>query len=125
MTLSFFYGTVMRGQPSHDVLREAHFVSEATTAARYRLLSVDDRYPALAEDPKSGASITGELYDVRPDLWSDIVEVDPEWMHRAQVELDDGRMVESMLADADQASGVTLSDISQHGGWRAFLTAQR
>ncbi len=122
MTLSFFYGTVMRGQPSHDVLNDARFISETTTAAKYRLFSVDDRYPALAEAVGSGLSIVGELYDVSPEHWEAIVKVDPDWMHRSRIVLQDNRVVESMLADIVQAGGVTLSDISTYGGWLSYRT---
>lgn len=124
-TLAFFYGTVLRGQPSHHLLDGAVFVSEEMTAPKYRLFSVEDLYPALAEASADGAAIAGELYELSADHWDAIRKLDPAWMHRAGVDLQDGRAVDSMLADVARAGNLTLIDISQHGGWRSYSGARR
>jgi len=120
MTLSFFFGTVLRGEPSHEALTNARFLSETSTATKYRLLSVDDSYPALVEDLKGGMAIVGELYELSEVHWQAIVRLDPKWMYRAPIELHDGAVAESMLANPNLAKGVTLTDISAYGGWRNF-----
>ena len=64
LTTIFVYGTLMRGECRHSVLRGQQFVSAASTEPRYRLLMVDD-YPGLVDAPEGkGVSIVGELWQV-------------------------------------------------------------
>ena len=46
MSLAFFYGTFMRGQPGEANLAGATFLGEARTAPRYRHLLDPGRAPA-------------------------------------------------------------------------------
>ena len=64
LTTIFVYGTLMRGECRHSVLRGQQFVSVASTEPRYRLLLVDD-YPGLVDAANGkGVSIVGELWQV-------------------------------------------------------------
>lgn len=59
----FVYGTLKRGQPNHRLLTGQHFVREAKTEPRYRLYDLGP-YPGMAEDPRGGVAVTGELWEV-------------------------------------------------------------
>jgi gamma-glutamylcyclotransferase (GGCT)/AIG2-like uncharacterized protein YtfP len=122
LTRAFFYGTVMRDQPNHGDLGDAPFLGDTRTAARYALFTVDRLFPALSAD--GTASIAGELYSLDEQAWERIIELDPPWMSRQAIELEDGSQAESMLIAAPAPSEVVLSDISSFAGWRAYLATR-
>lgn len=64
--LIFVYGTLKRGDCRHHVLKDQHYLGEATTLERYRLYHLGS-YPGLVESPTGGVAIQGELYAVTPD----------------------------------------------------------
>lgn len=57
----FVYGTLMRGEHHHDLLREARLLKAAETPASYELVLID-YYPALLEG--GSQHVQGELYEV-------------------------------------------------------------
>lgn len=62
----FVYGTLKRGGSNHRYLdvEGSEFIEEATIAAgAFKLLSINNQYPALVFD-KDGPEIHGELYKV-------------------------------------------------------------
>jgi len=68
MEFLFVYGTLMRGCPTHDVLREVGgvFVSEAITTDRHTLYDIlvnDEHYPGLLLNGGEHF-VEGELYIV-------------------------------------------------------------
>ena len=101
MSLAFFYGTFMRGQPGEANLAGATFVGEARTAPRYRLYSIRDEHPLLIEVDEGGASIAGQLLDVPDDLWERIFAAEPPGLHFGKIELDDGRTVDGMFGEPE------------------------
>lgn len=122
--LIFFNGTVMRGQPDHANLQGARFVREARTAPRYRLYSIDDRYPAMmGADDGLGVSVTGEIYEVPRAVWPDIDRTEPPGLYRGDVELDDGVIVLGMLGDPDLIAEQGC-DISTWGDWREYRASR-
>jgi allophanate hydrolase len=115
------YGTFMRGQPGHANLEGAEYLGAVETAPRYRLWEVDGRWPALIEDD-GGVAIAGELYEIAPEHVARLAEVEPPGWRRAPVELLDGLYVEAFVGDpAMKARGV---DVSEHGGWAAYVSSQ-
>ena len=124
--LGFFNGTVMRGEPNHSDLDGAEFVETATTAARYRLFSINDAYPAMIK-ADAGSTVNGELYRVPMRIWPRILESEPPGLYRGCVELNDGRVIFGMLGEIQLVEQMG-TDITEHGGWktyRATLTAGR
>ena len=116
------YGTFMRRQPGHGNLAGGRFLEEVRTAPRYRLFLVDG-WPALAEaDVRNGAAIAAELYELSEEHVGRLAGIEPPGWRRAPVELDDGRRVEAFLADEELVA--RGEDISEHGGWAAFVASR-
>jgi gamma-glutamylcyclotransferase (GGCT)/AIG2-like uncharacterized protein YtfP len=118
--LFMIYGTFMRRQPGHGNLAGGRFLGEVRTAPRYRLFLVDG-WPALAE-AGNGAAIAAELYELTEEHIACLAGIEPAGWRRAPVELDEGRRVEAFLADEELVA--CGEDISEHGGWAAFVAAQ-
>ena len=117
MSLFAFYGTFTSGQSGHANLADATLVERTQTAPRYRLYVVDGRWPALVEGDE-GVPIDCELWDCSEQLLEVLAQIEPPGWNRAPVELEDGRVVDAFLGDAELVGrGV---DVSEHGGWAAF-----
>jgi gamma-glutamylcyclotransferase (GGCT)/AIG2-like uncharacterized protein YtfP len=125
VSLAFFYGTFMRGQPGEANLAGASFLEEARTAPRYRLYSIRDEHPLLIEAQDEGVSVDGQLFDVPDELWESIVSSEPPGarLHFDELELVDGRVVQTMFGEREQAEREGV-DISEHGGWAAYASAK-
>lgn len=124
MGLVVFNGTVMRGQPAYANLEGATFREEVLTAPVYRLYSIGDRHPAMVRDEQRGAAIAAELYEVPDDVWPRIRDSEPPGLYRGPTELADGRMVEGMLGERSLVEGPEAVEITEYGGWRAYLAAR-
>jgi adenine/guanine/hypoxanthine permease len=123
MALIVFNGTVMRGEPAHANLGGCTFLEEVQTAPVYRLYSIGDRYPAMVRADEGGASIRAELYRVPEEAWPAVLDAEPVGLYRGPVELDDGRVVEGMLGEWELVVGPGAIEITDHGGWRAYVGA--
>jgi AGZA family xanthine/uracil permease-like MFS transporter len=119
-----FNGTVMRGEPAHGNLDGASFVEEVRTAPVYRLYSIGDRHPAMVRDDGRGAAIAAELYEVPDEVWPGIRDTEPAGLYRGPVELEDGRNVDGMLGEQSLVDGPDAVEITEHGGWRAYLASR-
>jgi gamma-glutamylcyclotransferase (GGCT)/AIG2-like uncharacterized protein YtfP len=122
MSLFFFYGTFMRGQPGEANLAGTTFLGEARTAPRYRIYSIRDEHPLVLEVGTGGASIAGQLHDVPEELWEKIFAAEPPGLHFGKVELADGRVVDTMFGEPGYAES-DGKDITEHGGWAAYVAA--
>lgn len=127
MTRMFLNGAGMRGGPVHEHLAGAPLVREARTAPRYRFYSVQDRFPGLWPVADGGAAIAGEVYDVPlAVLRGSLLPSEPPELELGVVELDDGTASLAMLLRAPVLAGLPpfagtrLTDITGHGGWRAY-----
>lgn len=72
-SLIFVYGTLKKGQSRASFLNDSLYLGEAKTRSLYRLFSVSEMYPALAEATQSqvclpGLEVEGEVYEVTPDV---------------------------------------------------------
>jgi len=88
-TILFVYGTLKRGQRSHQLLAGQRFLGSARTLPRYRLYDCG-RYPALVADPEHGRAIQGELWLVDDETLRrlDILEGTPILYTLLPVELE-------------------------------------
>ena len=121
----FLNGGGMRGGSLHHLLAGAPLVAETRTAPRYLLYSVGDRYPALQPCPPedgTGAAIAGEVYDLPFDvLRDDLLPAEPPELELGVIELADGSALGMLLRRPCPAMD-DLTDITAHGGWRAYLS---
>ncbi|MBP0445074.1 hypothetical protein J8J14_09800 [Roseomonas sp. SSH11] len=111
---------------NHELLDEgAKLLQPVRTAASYRLLArgaAADPKPGLVEvAPGSGTRIEGELYDLPSGAVARLARLVRPPIRLGRVRLEDGSMVHGYLCDPAEASGAR--DISDLGGWRAFLAS--
>ncbi|WP_258037405.1 allophanate hydrolase [Streptomyces sp. SM14] len=121
------FGAHLRGQPLHHRLTElgARFAGEVTTAPRYRLLALETEpaKPGLVRTPPGeGGRISGERWSLAPAALGTFLAELPSPMTLGAVELADGGWETGFQCDAHAAAGG--SDITGHGGWRAYLDAR-
>jgi hypothetical protein len=119
----FLNGEGMRGGRVHPHIARYPFLGEARTAPRYRFYVYEDRFPALWPVPDGGVSVPGELVELPLEAVRDeFLPVEPPELELGVVELDDGSAALAVLLRPDvHARGTGLVDISDHGGWRAWL----
>jgi len=120
MTWMFLNGGGMRGGSLHELLRRAPLVTSTSTAAKYRLYSVGDRYPALSPVLSGGSSILGEVYDLPLDVLRDsLLPAEPPELELSVIELVDGSPALGMILRRPCPPS-DLTDITSHRGWRAY-----
>lgn len=123
--LIFLNGTAMAGGAGHWALQGATLLGPARTAPRYRFYSVRDDFPGLVPVDTQGASIEGELYDLPDEVWRDSLgPSEPPELFLGEIELDDGRAVNAMILDLTAGQEGDAVDITDHGGWRAYLATK-
>jgi hypothetical protein len=100
------------------------FLEAASTAPKYRLYSLEDRWAALVEDPEAGTSVAGELVEIPDELWDEVVASEPAGIVPGPIELEDGRTVIAALGDDGylREHGV---EITEFGSFAAYLRARR
>ncbi len=131
MPLMFLNGGGMSGGALHHLLLGAPLVTRTRTAPRYRLYSVRGDYPALADGAaaaggpgKSGTAIAGEVYDLPLDVLRDsLLPAEPPELELGVIMLSDGTPSLSMILRRPCPPLEGLIDISDHGGWRAYLSS--
>ena len=118
-------GTLMRGLELNPNLTGlgATFVRETTTAPAYRLWSIDDRHPAMIRVASGGGAVAVEVWDVPPEGLSTILLKEPPGLCIGKVTLADGEEVLGVLGEPILCEG--QREITHHGGWRAYLAAQK
>lgn len=121
-TVLFVNGTLMRGFALHSNLAGAEFLETTATAPVYRLHSIDDIHPGMFEVVTGGLSIEGELYLVPEETMRRVEAGEPPRLYLGDVKLADGRTVRGMLFPHELTGGLH-EDISDFGGWRAFMDA--
>lgn len=118
-------GAHLRGQPLNPQLIEAggSFVADVRTAPEYRLfaLATTPAKPGLARASTGGATIAGEIWRLPAAGFARFVAALPQPMGVGPVRIEDGRLVTGFLCEALALEGAT--DITAHGGWRAYRSA--
>jgi hypothetical protein len=122
----FLNGGGMAGGSLHHLLAGAPLIAEISTAPRYLLYSVGDRYPALQPCPEgagTGAAIAGEVYDLTLDLLRDhLLPAEPPELELGVIELANGSAALGMILRRPLPALDDLTDITGFGGWRAYLS---
>lgn len=116
-------GTLMRGLERNVNLVDAGavFDREARTAPLYRLWSIDDVHPAMLRVATGGASIAVEIWLVPPAGVASILLTEPDGLCIGRLTLEDGGEVLGVLAEPALVEG--QREITEHGGWRAYVAA--
>lgn len=124
-TLLAVNGTLMRGLALNPNLVDAGatFVREDETDACYRIWSIGDRHPAMLRTPAEGARIAVELWDVPVDGLAGILLAEPPGLAIGKVVLRDGTIVLGVLGEPFLCEGQL--EITQFGGWRAYIASKR
>lgn len=116
-------GAHLEDMPLHWQLtsREATFVGAFETAANYRLYAIADSIPpkpALVHD-ESGSSIKVEVYELGVEEFGSFTAEVPAPLAIGTVTLADGSSVKGFVAEPRATIGA--EDITELGGWRAFI----
>jgi len=116
-------GTLMRGLALNPNLLAigATFVRETTTVPVYRLWSIHDLYPAMIQVASGGTAIALEVWDMPLAHLGTIFIQEPPGLCIGKVRLIDGEETLGILGEPILCQGGR--DISQWGGWRAYLAA--
>jgi len=117
-------GTLMRGLALNRNLLDAGavFVCETRTAAKYRLWSINDAYPAMQRDEQNGSAIALEVWQVSPVGLIDLLSKEPPGLTLGRVELADGTWVLGILGENYICAGEP--EITAWGGWRAYVNSR-
>lgn len=118
----FVNGQALSGGELSDALAGAVFLGSAATAARYRFFSVRDEFPGLHPVEQGGVSVPGEIYEMPYAMLRErLLPREPAELELGVIEMSDGQgsLAMRMRAAALEADGVT--DISEAGGWLAYL----
>lgn len=128
-TLLLAVGNHLAGLSRHHELLDqgARLVGHVRTAASYRLLargSADSPSPGLvAVAPERGARINGEIYALPPGAVERLARLVRPPIRLGHVRLEDGAEVRGYLCDPAEIED--SRDISDLGGWRAFLATSQ
>ena len=119
-------GAHLEGMPLHWQLtsRGARHVATTTTAPHYRLYAKADSEPpkpALIHDATGGA-IAVEVYELDMAAFGSFVAEVPPPLAIGTVTLVDGSTVKGFVAEPRAIAGA--ADITDLGGWRAFIADQ-
>ena len=119
VSLRVFYGQLPLTTSREQRARGAILVEERKTAARYRLFSVQGT-PALVEEPSGSVPITVQIYDVEDRVWAKLLNEKPLHFSEVTVELDDGRLIGSLLGSYEFVMSAISIDVSGFGSWAAY-----
>ena len=120
-------GAHLSGMPLNRELKAhgASFVAPAKTTADYRLYALaggEPRRPGLLRVAAgAGAAIEVEIWALPPAGFGNLVAAVPGPLSIGSVQLADGRSVKGFLVESAAIAGAR--DITDFGGWRAFVAA--
>jgi gamma-glutamylcyclotransferase (GGCT)/AIG2-like uncharacterized protein YtfP len=113
----FVYGSLLRGEANHALLRGADLVRPARTPPTYRLVDLGP-YPGLLQGGTT--AVLGEVYRTPPHLLPalDKLEEHPDVYVRSDILLDGGHRVVTYLLRESLAQG--KPEVAT-GDWRTHL----
>lgn len=123
----FVNGQAMSGGSINFALERARFLGTAETAPRYRFHSFRDEFPGLraCAERERGFVVPGEIYEVSCEILREsLLPNEPPELELTVIELSDGSGSLSMCMRDGTANGVGVVDISDRGGWRAYLDSK-
>jgi allophanate hydrolase len=121
-------GAHLSGMPLNYQLtdRGGFLVEPVKTAQDYRLFALADQTPAkpgLVRDPESkGSGIALEIWRLPEEALGGFLKLIPAPLGLGTITLADGRQVNGFICES-RAMGAVV-DISEYGGWKAYLAAQ-
>ncbi len=122
-------GAHLSGMPLNGELRAlgARLIAKRTTAPHYRLFALAASKPPkpglLRVKQHAGSAIAVEVYALSESAFGRFVAAVPPPLSIGTLELDDGAGVKGFLVEAEAVAGAR--DISDFGGWRAFMAQER
>ena len=119
-------GTLMRGLKLSPNMAAAGatFVREATTEPAYRLWTVNDDHPAMVRvTDGSGVAVAVEVWSVPAAGLAGILLNEPPGLSIGKVRLDDGSVSLGVIGEPALVEG--QKEITNHGGWRAYIAAEQ
>lgn len=121
-------GAHLSDQPLNHQLtqRGAHLVRTCRTAPKYRLFALPGTTPPKpglirCSQGAAGHRIEVEVWELDAEGFGTFVAAIPPPLGIGTLELDDGTLVKGFLCESSALECAT--DISQFGGWRAFLAS--
>lgn len=119
-------GAHLEGQPLNWQLLErgARKVKQTKTSMHYRLSALPNTVPpkpGLARVAKDGAAIEIEIWEMPVRRFGEFVADVPAPLAIGSLEVDDGSWVKGFVCEPAALEGA--KDISQYGGWRAYLAS--
>jgi len=119
-------GAHLSGEPLNPELLAlgARLRRACRTAPRYRLYALPDgRRPGLVRESAGGAAIEIEIWDMPAAALGAFVAGIAPPLGIGTIELEDGTWSKGFLCESHAIAGST--DISVHGGWRAYRRSRR
>jgi len=102
------------------------YLRDVQTTADYRFFALPNTTPPkpgmLRVAAGSGAGIKAEIWSLDPAGFGTFVSKIPAPLGIGTVTFTDGTSAKCFLAEAEALKGA--EDISQHGGWKAFLATR-
>lgn len=120
-------GAHLSGMPLNYQLTErgAVLVGEAKTSADYRLYALPGTTPPkpgmLRVTPGQGAPMALEVWQMPAAHYGSFVALIPAPLGIGTLMLEDGSSVQGFVCEPEALRGA--EDITQHGGWRAYMAA--
>lgn len=118
-------GAHLDGLPLNHQLteRNARLVSATQTAPRYRFYALPDgRRPGLIRVQDGGAPIACEVWEMPAEKFGSFVAAIPAPLGIGKLELADGSAVNGFICE--EVAVADAQDITEYGGWRAWLAAR-
>lgn len=111
----FVYGTLLRGEPNHDLLAGAELNCTARTEPRFSLHDLG-AFPGLTDSGDD--AVFGEVYELDSETLArvDHLEGHPRFYRRRPIQLEDGSTVETYLLPAARVAGYP---VIRSGSWRS------
>jgi len=119
-------GAHLSGMPLNTQLteRRAKLLEQTTTSPNYRLYALPNTTPpkpGLQRDEANGTEIILEVWEMAASEFGSFVDLIPAPLGIGNVELADGRWVNSFICEGFGLEGAR--DVTEFGGWRAYITA--
>jgi allophanate hydrolase len=118
-------GAHLSGLPLNGQLieRGARLVSAARTAPIYRLYALPDgKRPGLIKVDSGGAAIECEVWEMPASQFGSFVAGIPAPLGIGKLTLADGSVVNGFICEGIGVAGA--KDITEFGGWRAWLASK-